>query len=233
MGTLLVAFGSFFAFIVAYNTYGRWLSRHVFNLDADAVTPSHQLRDDVDFVPTKKEVIFGHHFTSIAGTGPIVGPAIAVFWGWLPALLWVLFGSIFIGALHDFGALVVSLRNRGQTVGEVAGRIINPRAKVLFLLVLFMALTIVLAIFGLVIASIFALYPRVRVVGVDRDSDCHFYWLLGVPKERRTLHSVADCTGIAVPCDLHRCLSPADLAEPHFFDPVWQGLWFAGRAFGP
>ena len=160
MATLLVAVGSFVCFIVAYRTYGRWLSRNVFNLDADAVTPSHALRDDVDYVPTKKEVIFGHHFTSIAGTGPIVGPAIAVFWGWLPALLWVMFGSIFIGAVHDFGALVVSLRNRGQTVGEVAGRIINPRAKVLFLLVLFMALTIVLAIFGLVIASIFALYPE-------------------------------------------------------------------------
>src|SRR5690606_558206 len=106
------------------------------------------------------EVIFGHHFTSIAGTGPIVGPAIAVFWGWLPALLWVLFGSIFIGAVHDFGALVISLRNRGQTVGEVAGRLISPRARILFLLVLFLALTVVLAVFGLVIASIFAIYPE-------------------------------------------------------------------------
>ena len=105
-------------------------------------------------------MIFGHHFTSIAGTGPIVGPAIAVFWGWLPALLWVVFGSIFIGAVHDFGALVVSLRNRGQTVGEVAGRMIAPRAKILFLLILFFALTIVLAIFGLVIASIFKMYPE-------------------------------------------------------------------------
>ena len=160
MSTLFVAIGSFVAFIIAYNTYGRWLSRQVFALDADAVTPSHELQDGIDYVPTKTEVIFGHHFTSIAGTGPIVGPAIAVFWGWLPALIWVLVGSIFIGAVHDFGSLVVSLRNRGQTVGEVAGRMINPRAKVLFLLVLFMALTIVLAIFGLVIASIFALYPE-------------------------------------------------------------------------
>ena len=159
MSTLLVAGTSFIGFIVAYHTYGRWLARRVFGLDADAVVPSRQLRDDVDFIPTKKEVIFGHHFTSIAGTGPIVGPAIAVFWGWLPALLWVVFGSIFIGAVHDFGALVVSLRNRGQTVGEVAGRMISPRAKLLFLTILFFALTIVLAIFGLVIASIFAMYP--------------------------------------------------------------------------
>ncbi|MCH2115574.1 MAG: carbon starvation protein A [Pirellulales bacterium] len=160
MLTLLIAIGSFVGFIVAYNTYGRWLAQKIFDIDPEAEVPSRQLRDDVDFVPTRKEVIFGHHFTSIAGTGPIVGPAIAVFWGWLPALLWVVFGSIFIGAVHDFGALVVSLRNRGQTVGEIAGRIIAPRAKVLFLLVLFFALTVVLAIFGLVIASIFNLYPE-------------------------------------------------------------------------
>jgi len=160
MSTLLIAIGSFVCFIVAYHTYGRWLARKIFRLDPDAVVPSCQLRDDVDFVPTRKEVIFGHHFTSIAGTGPIVGPAIAVFWGWLPALLWILLGCIFIGAVHDFGALVVSLRNRGQTVGEIAGRIITPRARVLFLMILFFCLTVVLAIFGLVIATIFQLYPE-------------------------------------------------------------------------
>lgn len=160
MSTLIVAIGSFVGFIVAYHTYGRWLSRKIFGLDKSALVPSRQLRDDVDFVPTRKEVIFGHHFTSIAGTGPIVGPAIAVFWGWLPALLWVLLGSIFIGAVHDFGALVVSLRNRGQTVGDIAGRMIAPRARILFLLILFLALTVVLAIFGLVIALIFAFYPE-------------------------------------------------------------------------
>lgn len=160
MITLLVALLSFAGYIVAYHTYGRWLARKVFGLDRTAEVPSQQLRDNVDFVPTNKQVIFGHHFTSIAGTGPIVGPAIAVFWGWLPALLWVLLGSIFIGAVHDFGALIVSIRNRGQTVGEIAGRLITPRARVLFLLVLFFSLTIVLAIFGLVIASIFNMYPE-------------------------------------------------------------------------
>lgn len=160
MSTLLIAVGSFVGFIVAYHTYGRWLARRIFNLDPNAQVPSRELQDDVDFIPTQKEVIFGHHFTSIAGTGPIVGPAIAVFWGWLPALLWVIFGSILIGAVHDFGALIVSLRNRGQTVGEIAGRMIAPRARVLFLLILFFALTTVLAIFGLVIASIFDMYPE-------------------------------------------------------------------------
>jgi carbon starvation protein len=160
MTTLLIAVLAFVGYIIAYHTYGRWIARRVFVLDQEAVVPSRELRDDVDYVPTKKEVIFGHHFTSIAGTGPIVGPAIAVFWGWLPALLWVVLGSIFIGAVHDFSALVISLRNRGQTVGEIAGRIITPRAKILFLLILFFALTTVLAIFGLVIASIFKIYPE-------------------------------------------------------------------------
>ena len=159
MQTLLIAIGAGVAFIVAYHTYGRWLGSKVFNLAAGVVCPSERLRDDKDYVPTAKPVVFGHHFTSIAGTGPIVGPAIAVMWGWVPALLWVVLGSIFIGAVHDFGALVVSLRNNGQTVGDIAGRVLNRRVRLLFLLVLFMALTIVLAIFGLVIAAVFQQYP--------------------------------------------------------------------------
>jgi carbon starvation protein len=155
MPTLLIALGAGVAFLLAYHTYGRWLGQRIFNLAADRVCPSHRLRDDNDYVPTAKSVVFGHHFTSIAGTGPIVGPAIAVMWGWLPALLWVVLGSIFIGAVHDLGSLVVSLRNDGQTVGDIAGRVLNQRVRLLFLLILFMALTIVLAIFGLVIAAVF------------------------------------------------------------------------------
>ena len=160
MDTLIVAVLSFVGFIVAYHTYGKWLGKKIFKLDENAITPSVALRDDVDYCPTHRDVIFGHHFTSIAGTGPIVGPAIAVFWGWLPALIWVLVGSIFIGAVHDFGSLVVSLRNRGQTLGDIAGHLIGPRARILFLLVLFFSLAIVLGIFGLVIAVIFAIYPE-------------------------------------------------------------------------
>ena len=159
MQTLLIALLAGIGFIVAYHTYGRWLGARIFALSAKAVCPSEALNDGVDYVPTPKSVVFGHHFTSIAGTGPIVGPAIAIMWGWLPALLWVLLGSIFIGAVHDFGALVVSLRNRGQTVGDISGRVMNRRVRLLFLFVLFLALTIVLAIFGLVIASVFRMYP--------------------------------------------------------------------------
>ena len=159
MWTLLIALGAMAGYLIAYHTYGRWLARQIFRLDRTATVPSIELRDDRDYVPTDRSVLFGHHFTSIAGTGPIVGPAIAVMWGWLPALLWVLLGSVLVGAVHDFGALVVSMRSRGQTVGDVAGRVLNRRVRLLFLLILFMALTIVLAIFGLVIAAVFRQYP--------------------------------------------------------------------------
>ncbi|MBM3883017.1 MAG: carbon starvation protein A [Verrucomicrobia bacterium] len=159
MDALIIAALAGVGFLVAYHTYGRWLGRKIFELSAQAVCPSVRLRDGVDYVPTPKAVVFGHHFTSIAGTGPIVGPAIAVLWGWLPALLWVVFGSIFIGAVHDLGALVVSLRNNGQTVGDIAGRLLNGRTRLLFLLILLMALTVVLAIFGLVIATVFKRFP--------------------------------------------------------------------------
>ncbi len=159
METLFIAVGAFVAYLVAYHTYGRWLSRKLFKLDDKAVVPSVEMEDGTDYVPTAKSVVFGHHFTSIAGTGPIVGPALAVMWGWVPALLWVLFGSIFIGAVHDLGSLVVSLRNRGQTVGDIAGRVIHPRTRLLFLSVLFLALTVILAIFGVVIAKVFQAFP--------------------------------------------------------------------------
>ncbi len=160
MTTILIALVSFVAFFAAYHTYGRFVARKIFQLDPAKIVPSHEVNDGIDYVPTRKSVVFGHHFTSIAGTGPIVGPALAVFWGWLPALLWVVFGCIFIGAVHDLGALVVSLRSRGMTIGDVAGRMINNRARLLFLLVLFFTLMIVIGIFGLVIALIFAQYPE-------------------------------------------------------------------------
>ena len=108
MLTILIAIGSFLVFIVAYHTYGRWIARRVFQLDANAEVPSRQLRDDVDYVPTRKGVIFGHHFTSIAGTGPIVGPAIAVFWGWLPALLYACLAGCLAGCCWLLGWLLAA-----------------------------------------------------------------------------------------------------------------------------
>ncbi len=160
MNTLTLVLFSFAGFILAYHTYGRFLARKIFRLDDRLPVPSHTLKDDHDYVPSRKEVVFGHHFTSISGLGPILGPAIGVIWGWLPALLWVVLGSIFMGAVHDFGSLVVSLRKEGKSIGEVANSLISPRVKYLFLLIIFFELWIVIAIFALIIAILFQMYPR-------------------------------------------------------------------------
>ena len=146
-------------YVLAYHTYGRFLARKIFKLNPEAVCPSSALQDNHDFVPTKKHILFGHHFTSISGLGPIVGPAIAIIWGWVPAVIWVFFGSIFFGAVHDFGALVVSLRANGRSIGDLASDIVNKRVRTLFLLIIFFELWIVIAVFGLVIAILFTMYP--------------------------------------------------------------------------
>lgn len=160
MNSLVIAAGAAVLYVIAYFTYGRFLGRKIFKLTRDNICPSTELRDDHDYVPTNRHVLFGHHFASIAGTGPIVGPAVAIIWGWLPALLWVLLGSIFMGAVHDLGSLVVSLRNQGRSIGDIAGDLINSRVKTLFLLIIFFLLLLVVAVFGLVIGICFKIYPQ-------------------------------------------------------------------------
>ena len=160
MTVLLILIAAVLSLACGYFVYGRWLATKLFALDPTFVVPSIELQDDHDFVPTPVPIVFGHHFTSIAGTGPIVGPALAIMWGWGPALVWVILGSIFIGGMHDMAVLVVSLRNRGMTIGEIAGRLLNPRVRLLFLVLLLFALWVVLAIFGWVIASVFVQFPE-------------------------------------------------------------------------
>jgi carbon starvation protein len=155
----LIIVVTFAGYLVAYHTYGRFLARRIFHLNDAAPTPSRELEDGTDYVPTRKGIIFGHHYTSIAGTGPIVGPVLGVIWGWLPALLWVFVGSVVMGAVHDFGSLVVSLRNEGKSMSEVAGRYVNKRARILFFLIVFLELLIVIAVFGVVIANVFDNHP--------------------------------------------------------------------------
>jgi carbon starvation protein len=163
MDTLLLILICGGGYLVAYHTYGRFLAKKIFKLDKDARVPSVERQDGVDYVPTRKGIIFGHHYTSIAGTGPIVGPAIGIIWGWLPAVLWVFLGSIFMGAVHDFGALVISLRNKGTSISEVAAKYINIRVRFIFFAVVFLSLLIVIAIFGVVIAAVFTRFPSAVV----------------------------------------------------------------------
>ena len=142
MSALILMVVVFTGYILMYRFYGRYISKWIFKLDKNRITPSVQMQDGVDYQPTKKEIIFGHHFASIAGTGPIVGPAIAVIWGWVPAILWIFFGSIFIGAVHDFGVLILSMRQRGRSIADIAGKYINKRIQILFFIIVFLELWI-------------------------------------------------------------------------------------------
>lgn len=150
---------AFVGYLVIYKLYGKYIGNKIFAINDDNQVPSVEMEDGVDFVPTKKEVIFGHHFASIAGTGPIVGPAIAVIWGWVPALVWVFLGSIIMGAVHDFGSLIISMRNKGKSISEYTAKYINSRTKYFFFFIVFLELWIIVSIFGLVMAIIFAMYP--------------------------------------------------------------------------
>ena len=159
MGALLIMVLAFIGYILMYQLYGKFIGRKIFNLSADAKVPSVEFEDGKDYVPTRKEIIFGHHFTSIAGTGPIVGPAIAIIWGWVPAMIWIFVGTVVMGAVHDFGALIISMRNQGKSIAEYTAQYINTRTKVFFFLIVFLELWIVIAIFGLIIAIVFAMFP--------------------------------------------------------------------------
>ncbi|TLS66987.1 carbon starvation protein A [Mariprofundus erugo] len=133
-----------------------FLARKIFDLNGAAITPAHSQRDEVDYVPTNKYILFGHHFASIAGLAPMLGPAIAVIWGWVPALCWVVFGTLLVGAVHDFSALVLSIRHKGHSMGTIARDVISPRTRLLFLLVIFFLVALAMGVFVLVISGLFA-----------------------------------------------------------------------------
>ncbi|NRA03320.1 MAG: carbon starvation protein A [Myxococcales bacterium] len=159
MNAAVVVVAVLAAYLLAYRFYSRFLSQRVFGLARDEPVPSREQEDGIDYVPTKLHVLWGHHYTSIAGAAPIVGPALAVIWGWLPALVWVVLGTIFMGAVHDFGALVISLRNRGRSIADIAAGVISARARTLFLLIICVLIWIVLAVFAYIIATLFVQFP--------------------------------------------------------------------------
>lgn len=156
---LLLTVGVLGLFILGYRFYSKYLAERVFRLDSNFRTPAHEFRDDVDYLPTNKFVLWGHHFSSVAGAGPIVGPAIAVIWGWGPALLWVVLGTIFFAGMHDFGTLWASVRKKGSSVGVITHSVVGSRAKGLFLLIIFFLLLLVNAVFAVTIANLFVGFP--------------------------------------------------------------------------
>ena len=147
----------FLAYFLGYAIYARYLARRLFALDPRAVTPAHAQRDGIDYVPSRRFVLFGHHWASITGLSPMLGPAVAVIWGWLPAMLWVVVGAILVGCVHDFGALVVSMRARGMSIGKVTEGIVGPRAKSLFHLIIFFGIALAMGVFVYVIAVLFSI----------------------------------------------------------------------------
>lgn len=159
MSAILLAALGLGAFALGYVFYSKFIAEKIYRLDPDFVTPAHAMEDGVDYVPTNKFVLWGHHFTSVAGAAPIIGPAIAVIWGWLPAFLWVVFGTIFFAGVHDAGAIWASIRNKARSVGALTEDVVGPRARSLFMIVIFLLLLMVNAVFGVAIARLLISYP--------------------------------------------------------------------------
>lgn len=151
IGFAFFAFGFFF--------YSRYIADKILKLDPNFTPPSKEFEDGVDFVPTNKFVLWGHHFTSVAGAAPIVGPAIAVIWGWAPAFIWVLLGTVFIAGVHDMSAIWASVRNKGYSIGTISGQILSKRARSLMMVVIFLLLLMVNAVFAVVIAGMMIKTP--------------------------------------------------------------------------
>ncbi|NLE98625.1 MAG: carbon starvation protein A, partial [Propionibacterium sp.] len=151
IGLVIFAFG--------YLVYSKFLATKIYKLDDKFQTPAHELNDGIDYVPTNKFILWGHHFTSVAGAAPIVGPAVAIIWGWLPAFLWVTLGTVFFAGMHDLGALWASQRNKGRSIGSLSARYIGRRGSYLFLIVIFLVLLMVVTAFAVVITGLLISTP--------------------------------------------------------------------------
>lgn len=156
MNAVLLIILAIVIFVVAYLTYGRYLAK-TWGIDPSNTTPAHEMEDGVDYVPAKAPVLMGHHFSSIAGAGPINGPIQAAFFGWVPVFLWIVIGGIFFGAVQDFGSILVSIRHKGMSLGEVIEENIGHRCKVLFTVFAWLVLLLVVAAFADIVASSFTI----------------------------------------------------------------------------
>ncbi len=153
MSAILLAGIGFGAIAAGYRFYSKFIAERIYQLDPTFETPAHTMRDDIDYVPTNKVVLWGHHFTAVAGAAPIIGPGIAVIWGWLPAFVWVVAATVFFAGVHDFGAVWVSVRNGARSVGAITGDVVSQRARTLFMIVIFLLLLMVNAVFAVAIAD--------------------------------------------------------------------------------
>lgn len=154
MNSVVIIVAAVLVLAAGYFFYGRILERF-FEINPKNVTPSHEFYDGVDYVPARNWfVLFGHHFSSIAGAGPIVGPIIAVaLWGWVPALLWIVLGAVFVGGVHDFASLIVSVRHKASSISHIAESVISKKAKIIFILFVWLSLILVISVFASVCAK--------------------------------------------------------------------------------
>ena len=159
MNSSIVLLLGVLAMLAGYFFYSKFFAKFILGLDNSIPTPAHTMKDGIDYVPTNKYVLWGHHFTSVAGAAPIIGPAIAVIWGWVPAVLWVVLGTIFMAGIHDMSAVWASMRNKGQSIGSIAGSVMGPKVRTLMMVVIFLLLLMVNAVFGVVIANMMIKTP--------------------------------------------------------------------------
>ncbi len=153
MSSVFIVIFGLVGFAFGWFVYSRFIAEKIYRLDPEYVTPANRFNDAVDYVPTNKYVLWGSHFTAVAGAAPIVGPAIAVYWGWLPALIWVTLGSIFFAGVHDMGALWASNRHNARSMGALSEDVVGSRTRALFMVVIFLLLLMVNAVFGTIIAG--------------------------------------------------------------------------------
>ena len=158
MNGVTILLGSAVIFLIAYLTYGSWLAKQ-WGVDPSRKTPAETEKDGIDYLPTRTAVLLGHHFSSIAGAGPIVGPITAAVFGWVPVTLWIIVGSIFFGGVHDYGSLVASLRHKGQSIGQIIDSNIGERAKLLFAIFAWVTLLVIIAAFANIVAATFVANP--------------------------------------------------------------------------
>ena len=160
MSSIVLVLLGFTILFIGYRFYSKFLGRRIFDINEENhLMPSKEFEDGIDFVPTKKHILFGHHFTSVAGAAPIIGPCVAAYWGWLPALVWILFGTILMGAVHDFGALVMSVKEKGKSIADIASTTISKRARLMFLIFIILLVWLVLAVFAMAVADLFVGIP--------------------------------------------------------------------------
>ncbi|MCX2743112.1 carbon starvation protein A [Mangrovivirga sp. M17] len=165
MTLLPILIASAIILIIAYRTYGNFVARKL-GIDNKNNTPAHTHKDGIDYVPEKVPVVLGHHFASIAGAGPIVGPIIAVTFGWIPAIIWILIGGIFFGAVHDLTSMMASIRHQGKSIGVIIHQYIGTNGKRLFLIFSFATLILVIAVFVDIIAKTFVSNPSVATASL-------------------------------------------------------------------